>query len=221
MRLVLAVSLDGRLAPCSGGVGQLGGAGDRSVLEHALAWSDGALIGGGTLKSHQCTCLIHQPDLLQARVLEGRSQQPTALVVSSGLGHKSQWPFFSQPIQRWLLRPSQGPSETDLDLPLGYERILKLCPNWIDTMNRLAEAGFDRLLLLGGSKLIASFLQVDLVDELQLTFTPRLLGGEHSWVPFNMNDLPSELQGSNAWDLQSHEPLGGNELLLRYIRKRS
>ena len=48
VRLVLAVSLDGRLAPPSGGAAQLGGAGDRRVLEQALAWSDAVLIGAGT-----------------------------------------------------------------------------------------------------------------------------------------------------------------------------
>ena len=52
MRLVLAVSLDGRLAPPSGGAAQLGGSGDRRVLEEALAWSDAALLGAGTLRAH-------------------------------------------------------------------------------------------------------------------------------------------------------------------------
>ena len=42
---MLAVSLDGRLAPPSGGAAQLGGSGDRQVLEQALAWSDAVLIG--------------------------------------------------------------------------------------------------------------------------------------------------------------------------------
>jgi formamidopyrimidine-DNA glycosylase len=37
LRLVLAVSLDGRLAPADGGAAQLGGAGDRQVLEEAIA----------------------------------------------------------------------------------------------------------------------------------------------------------------------------------------
>ena len=51
LRLVLAVSLDGRLAPAEGGAAQLGGSGDRRVLEEALAWADGCLIGAETLGS--------------------------------------------------------------------------------------------------------------------------------------------------------------------------
>ena len=46
LRLVLAVSLDGRLAPPEGGAAQLGGRGDRRVLEEALAWADGCLVAG-------------------------------------------------------------------------------------------------------------------------------------------------------------------------------
>ena len=38
LRLVLAVSLDGRLAPPQGGAAQIGGRGDRRVLEEALAY---------------------------------------------------------------------------------------------------------------------------------------------------------------------------------------
>ena len=61
VRLVLAISLDGRLAPPEGGAAQLGGEGDRRALEHALAWADACLIGAGTLRAHQCTCLIRDP----------------------------------------------------------------------------------------------------------------------------------------------------------------
>ncbi|MGA0022394.1 MAG: riboflavin biosynthesis protein RibD, partial [Vulcanococcus sp.] len=45
LRLVLAVSLDGRLAPPAGGAAQIGGRGDREALEQALAWADACLIG--------------------------------------------------------------------------------------------------------------------------------------------------------------------------------
>ena len=88
MRLVLAVSLDGRLAPPKGGAAQLGGAGDRRALEQALAWADACLIGAGTLRAHQCTCLIRDPQLLQERRRLGRPDQPAAVLVS----HQSSFP---------------------------------------------------------------------------------------------------------------------------------
>lgn len=106
VRLVLAISLDGRLAPPEGGAAQLGGSGDRRALEQALAWADACLIGAGTLRAHQCTCLIRNPQLLKQRLQEGRSQQPAAVVVSRSLGFSRTWRFFDQPLQRWLLAPA-------------------------------------------------------------------------------------------------------------------
>ena len=83
MRLVLAVSLDGRLALPHGGAAQLGRDGDRRVLEQALAWADACLIGAGTLRAHECTCLIQDQMLVQQRLQKGRPAQPAAVVVMS------------------------------------------------------------------------------------------------------------------------------------------
>ena len=77
---MLAVSLDGRLAPAEGGASQIGGEGDRAVLEQALAWADACLIGAGTLRAHQCTCLIRNADLIDQRLREGRGEQPLSLI---------------------------------------------------------------------------------------------------------------------------------------------
>jgi len=68
------------------------------------------------------------------------------------------------------------------------------------------------LLLLGGAQLASQLLAEALVDELQLTLVPQLLGGPHSWL---RSDLALESRG---WQLVEHRPLGGEELLLRYRR---
>jgi len=96
---VLAVSLDGRRGlPRVAVLAQLGGRGDRQVLEEALAWADGCLIGAGSLRQHGSTCLIHRPGLLEGRLRNGRSSQPIAVVVSrQGLLDPS-LPFL---ISRW------------------------------------------------------------------------------------------------------------------------
>ena len=101
---MLAVSLDGRLAPPAGGAAQLGGAGDRRVLEEALAWADAVLIGARTLRLHGSTCLIHRPELLEQRRRAGRSPQPMAIVVSRSGQLDPALPFFRQPLRRGLLK---------------------------------------------------------------------------------------------------------------------
>ena len=156
MRLVLATSLDGRLALPAGGPAQLGGEGDRAVLEDALAWADACLLGAGTLRAHRCTCLIRIPGLRRARAAAGRPEQPAALVVSSSMAPQfdSTWPFFQQPLERWLLHaaPLAEPLSTP---PKGFDRALELQSSWRQTFALLASHGMGRLVLLGGSALAA------------------------------------------------------------------
>jgi len=83
----------------------------------------------------------------------------------------------------------------------------------------LASHGMGRLVLLGGAALAASCLKEDAVDELQLTITPRVVGGRHGWIPFDEDALPHALGASDAWALQEALPLQGNELMLRYQRR--
>ena len=212
VRLVLAVSLDGRLAPPEGGAAQLGGDGDRYVLEQALVWADACLIGAGTLRAHQSTCLIWDPQLQQSRVVEGRPPQPAAVVVSHQTDFPQHWRFFQQPLRRWLLAPS-APVQ-------GFDHWVPLAQTWKDRLQALASLGAQRLVLLGGAGLVADMLRADVVDELQLTLVPALLGGEHSWVPAEQRLMPAALARQGAWVFEGTESLGGEEVLVRYRRQR-
>ncbi|MCS5697448.1 RibD family protein [Cyanobium sp. FGCU-52] len=207
LRLVLAVSLDGRLAPPEGGAAQLGGRGDRRVLEEALAWADGCLIGAETLRRHGTTCLIHAPDLLEQRARQGRPPQPVAIAVSRLGCLPPELPFFRQPLERWLLVAGQ-PAES----PLGFLRTLPL-PNWPEALAQLARLGLERVAVLGGARLARSLLEADRLDELQLTLCPRLLGGTHLWLPPGATGA-----GVSPWRLLEQRTLGGDEVLLRYGR---
>lgn len=208
LRLVLAVSLDGRLAPPDGGAAQLGGSGDRRVLEEALAWADGCLIGGRTLRLHGCTCLIRDPDLLAQRQRQGRSLQPTAVVVSRSGSFEPHLRFFGQPLRRLLLLPPPLPASA----PAGFAAVQPLT-SWPAALAALAADGLGRLVLLGGAELAGELLALQLVDQLQLTLCPQLLGGAHSWVPAGVKP-PSQ-----GWHLLEHRPLGADEVLLRYGRR--
>ena len=238
---MLAVSLDGRLAPPEGGAAQIGGRGDRGVLEEALAWADGALIGAETLRRHGTTCLIHGRDLLQSRQQRGLAPQPHALVVSRSGRLPAELPFFRQPLQRWLLLASSSElspgapaaavaalgqdgagvvMELDhFDHPAsagGFERLLPL-PDWDRGLRALAAAGLQRLVVLGGAALAGSLLAEDRLDALQLTVAPLLLGGPHTWLAPQW-PLPVDLR--RGWSLQEQRLLEGGEVMLSYRRCR-
>jgi 5-amino-6-(5-phosphoribosylamino)uracil reductase len=215
LRLVLAISLDGKLAAPSGGAAQLGGRGDRRVLEEALAWADGCLIGARTLRLHRCTCLIHRPELLLARQRAQRPPQPIALVVSRSGAFEAALPFFEQPLQRWLLQGvAADPARAPVPglVPPGFDRLLSV-GTWASSLAELRRLGLERLVLLGGAELATSLLVGGWVDELQLTLCPVLLGGGHGWCP------AAAMPPGPGWDLVEHQALGGGELLVRYRRR--
>ncbi|MFZ9269828.1 MAG: RibD family protein [Prochlorococcaceae cyanobacterium] len=215
-RLVLAISLDGRLAPASGGAAQLGGPGDRRMLEEALAWADGCLIGANTLRLHGTTCLIRDQDLLAHRRAQSRSAQPLAIAVSRSGDLPIDLAFFRQPLERWLLHAVLEPQARQADPVAGFARCLPLS-SWPEALEALAAAGLQRLVVLGGAQLAASLLAADCIDALQLTVCPQLLGGPHSWVPSAVV-LPHGLTG---WRCEQQQLLEGDELLLRYVRDRA
>ena len=239
LRLVLAISLDGRLAAAEGGAAQLGGAGDRQVLEEALAWADAVLVGAQTLRLHGSSCLIHRPELLTQRSAAGLAPQPLAIVVSRSGLLPATLPFFQQPLQRGLLqldtpafvaaptsleraRQPERPRQRSLPSPPLQGRAASpgfarqwACPDWSSALAQLKAAGLGRLVVLGGASLATSLLAENLLDELQLTLCPRLLGGSHSWLGPTAR-VAGASQG--GWRLVEQRALAGEELLLRYRR---
>lgn len=217
LRLVLAVSLDGRLAPPGGGAAQLGGPGDRRVLEESLAWADGCLIGARTLRLHRTTCLIHADDLIEKRRRAGRSAQPIAIVVSRRADLPPDLPFFDQALDRWLLLAPPGYGDGGAggvcQRP-GFHRCLPL-RGWTDALRGLGSLGLHRLLVLGGAELAGALLAEDRLDELQLTVCPRLLGGPHVWLSPSL-DVP--VAARRGWRLVDCRSLPGQEVALTYHR---
>ena len=216
VRLVLASSIDGRIAYPEGGKTQLGQSGDRFVLEESLAWSDGILMGGQTLRDHQSICIIKNKILLKQRASEGKHEQPIALIASNQNNFPVNWLFFNQPIQRWLLQDQSKKNEPLL--PNGFDKKINLKITWRDSLEHLRQRGIEKIVLLGGVTLISAFLLEDIIDELQITITPYLLGGDYCWVASKLRSLNTIMNKKNNWILKENKEIGNNELLIRYFR---
>ena len=216
VKLVLASSIDGRIAYPEGGKTQLGLSGDRLVLEESLAWSDGILMGGQTLRDHQSICIIKNKNLLKQRTSEGKNEQPIALIASNQIDFPDNWLFFKQPIQKWLIQKKN--KESEIMLPNRFDKKINLKFTWRDSLNDLYKKGITKIVLLGGANLISAFLLEDLIDELQITITPHLLGGDYCWVSSKLRSLNTIMNKKNNWILKENKEIGNNELLIRYFR---
>ena len=216
VKLVLASSIDGRIAYPEGGKTQLGQSGDRLVLEESIAWSDGILMGGQTLRDHQSICIIKNKTLLKQRISEGKHEQPIALLASNQINFPVDWLFFKQPIQRWLLQKQDKKNE--LIIPNGFDKKINLKITWRKSLDDLCQKGISKIVLLGGANLISNFILENLIDELQITITPHLLGGDYCWVSSKLNHLNTKMNQNNKWILKESTQLGNNELLIRYYK---
>ena len=216
VKLVLASSIDGRIAYPEGGKTQLGKSGDRLVLEESLAWSDAILMGGQTLRDHKSVCIIKDKSLLKQRISEGKHEQPVALIASNQINFPVNWFFFKQPVQRWLLQKEINDNANQL--PNGFHKRINLKLKWRDSLNDLNQEGLSKIVLLGGANLISAFLIEDLINELQITITPHVLGGNYCWVSSKLNNLNTIMNLNSNWVLKETKKLGNNELLIRYFR---
>ena len=122
-------------------------------------------------------------------------------------GLQPEWLFWRQPLQRWLV----APAPVGQPVPSVFERLLPL-QGWPELLAQLRAEGLHNLVLLGGAQLAGELLQADVVDELQFTLCPLLLGGAHSWLPAQVRLQPQR------WTLLEQRPLADGELLLRYGR---
>jgi 5-amino-6-(5-phosphoribosylamino)uracil reductase len=188
--VVLAMSADGKIADYCRSAARFGSSVDRQHLERQMAQVDGVLFGAGTLRAYGTTLRISQPELLQHRQQLGKPLQPVHIVASRSGKLDPNWRFFQQPVPRWLVSTAAGGKQWQQHA--GFEKLL--IPdesateiNWLLAFEQFAQLGLQQIAILGGGALVASLLQVGLIDELRLTICPLVLGGA---------DAPTPVEGS-------------------------
>ncbi len=180
-----------------------------------MAWADAVLFGAGTLRAYGTTLSVRDPDLRLQRQRLGRSPQPWQICVSASGDLDPDWRYFSQPVPRGLLTTTTGARRWQ-GSPL-FEQVWDggKAIAWVPFLAQLQALGLERLAVLGGGELAASLLGLDLIDELQLTICPWLLGGVTAPTPVGGTGLPQPL----ALRLVAVEPMG-DEVFLTYRRRR-
>ncbi len=208
--VVLAMSIDGKIADFTHAPARFGSINDRSHLERQVAAADVVLFGAGTLRAYGTTLTITNPELVEQRRLLGKPLQPIHMVVSGSGRIDPQMRFFRQPVPRWLLTTSAGAEFWRGRVE--FERILVG-----DLAGVLGEMGVGtRMAVLGGGELVASLVALDLIDEFWLTVCPLILGGV-SPTPVGgdgfMASLAPRLELSEVLTVE-------NEVFLHYRRQR-
>ena len=155
--IVIASSLDGRIAFPGGGESHLGSEEDKKMLNQHLSMVDATILGLGTLIAHQSTYLVKNlNDNDEANISKS---QPISIVASNSKKFNSNWKYFRQPIRRWLISSSKVDNSSNNE----FEKELFFEDSWGKTLISLKKQGINDLALLGGAKLINSFIKEDLI----------------------------------------------------------
>jgi 5-amino-6-(5-phosphoribosylamino)uracil reductase len=184
--VILAMSADGKIADFKRSPARFGSISDKAHLEKQIAASDAVLFGAGTLRAYGTTLTISHPQLLQQRVEIGKSLQPLHLVITESANLIPEMRFFGQPVRRWLITTTRG--ATFWQQRQEFEEILIFEQendgiNILAALEHLTDVGIERLAVLGGGELVASMLELNLVDEFWLTVCPLILGSAIAPTP--------------------------------------
>lgn len=225
--LVLATSLDGKIADYGNSPALFTSEADSRHLEAQVAIADAVMVGATTLRAYGQNIQVRTPALFEERQHRGQPPQPIQIVCSASGQLDPEMDFFRQDIPRWLLTSPDGGklwegkphfARVIINEKLGEYSgdrpdAQPILDNWQGIFQELAQAGIQKLTLLGGGTLVADLLRSQLIDEWWLTLCPLVLGGTTSVVPVaGQGYLEKE---APRLELLEHRELAG-ELFLHY-----
>jgi riboflavin-specific deaminase-like protein len=177
--LNMTSTVDGR-ASLGGRSGAIGDRADRELF-HALRSSvDAVMAGAGTVRVERYGRIIRDESTRRRRAEKGLAEEPLACVVSGRLSLAPDTPLLLEPAANVVMIT---PSESSLpEAPAHVEYIRARRDGLLDLPAAMSELstrfGVRALLCEGGPHLNGQLLLAGLVDELMMSLSPKLAGGE-------------------------------------------
>jgi riboflavin-specific deaminase-like protein len=172
-------TLDGR-ASIGGRSGSISDRADRELFHALRAVVDAVMVGAGTARAERYGRIIRDEQQRRERRERGLSEEPLACIVSGRLELPANLPLLATPEARVAIITSSQASVAGARAQLEYVRAER--DGKIDLERALGEL-HDRfavgtVLCEGGPHLNSHLLAAGLVDELLLTLSPKLAGGD-------------------------------------------
>ncbi|MGI0481212.1 RibD family protein [Geminocystis sp. CENA526] len=222
---IVAMSVDGKISIASDKPARFSSKADLEHLESKISEYDAIIFGGNTLRAYGTSLVIKNPYLLAKRQKKNQPLQPLNIVCSPSGNIPPDIPFFSQPLHRGLLTTNRGliywqeqiktfNSENNASF---FEQIFTFdYPfNWQDILKKIYALNYHKIAILGGSQLISSLLQENLIDDLWLTICPLIIGHKNATNLLDNNLFSSSIELKLIEVKQIKE-----ELFLHYLIKK-
>lgn len=176
VRANMIATLDGAMTGADGRSGSINGPADARVFTTLRAWADVVLVGAGTARAEGYRGPRLPEPLRARRRAEGRPPDP-ALAVVTRTGDLDDALLADAP---WVVTVGSAVHLGRLRDRLPPDRLV-VHDDDVDLARAVAglvDAGCPRVLTEGGPTLLGRLLAADLVDELCLTWSPQLVGGD-------------------------------------------
>lgn len=194
--VILAMSADGKIADVARSPARFGSINDKTHLEKQIATKDAVIFGAGTLRAYGTTLTVSHPDLLQHRQYNGKPPQPVHIVISHSGNLNPGLRFFQQPVERWLVSTATGAKFWQSRPEFKRILVFETSTGIVDlhaVLQNLTTLGIAQLGILGGGKLVANFIELNLIDEIWLTICPLILGGKNTPTPVDGSGFLAKL----------------------------
>jgi riboflavin biosynthesis pyrimidine reductase len=215
--LNMVSTADGR-ATVEGRSGPIGNTADRELFHGLRTAVDAVMAGAGTVRVERYRRLVREERARQLRRRRGLAEEPWACIVSGRLVLPDDIPILSDPAARIAILTSSGASLPQAEGGAQIEYIRSREEGLLDLPSAMSELceRFDirTVLCEGGPHTNSQLLADGLVDELFLSLSPKLAGGDVTdealrIVAGQAIDPPLEMELVSAFEHGSH-------LFLRY-----
>lgn len=217
----MAMSADGKVATAGREVTTFGSPHDQRALYALRSTADALLCGARTVEETGATLGTGSPEHQAARLRAGLAAAPIRVVVSGAGSLSSSAEIWKHPGAPIVVLVSESAPESQ------RERLRSLGAEiWVSPGSRVDFAaalhglahrhGIRRLVAEGGGRVNAALLAEDLVDEIRLTWVPRVFGG-HAAPTIADGPIAASLAEAVRFRLDQVRTVG-DERFLRYVR---
>lgn len=214
--LNMVASADGATA-VDGLSGSLGGEADRTVFSAIRAVADAIVVAAGTVRAEGYGPPRTSTRNQSTRAERGQEPFPRLAIVSGSLDLDIGAPLFSDQSRRPLVFTSETSGQEPRDRLATVADVVVCAGSTVDPrdiLDHLHGIGAHKVLLEGGPSLNGAFLAADLVDELDLTISPALVGGTSPRLATGAPELVRRMRLAHLWEQDG-------VLLARYVRDRT
>src|SRR4051794_26593109 len=177
----MVASLDGS-AVKDGRSGGLGGGADKQVFDVLRGLADVVLVGAGTARTEGYRALRPKPSYADLRAAAGQRPAAVLALVSGSLDLDPASELFGG-VERTVVVTHAGSDAEARDRLAEVADVVVAGERSVNVgaaLDQLAERGLGRLLCEGGPTLLAEVSATGRLDELCLTLSPPLVGGDRT-----------------------------------------